>query len=157
MEVCAVARRYDVPVIADGGIRLAGDVVKACAAGASTVMLGSALGGTDETPGRVVVRGNQRSKLVRGMAGLDTNVEKARREGKDENAVYENLVAEGVEGYVAYRGPARTVIHSLRGGLASGMSYSDARTLDELRKKAIFVRMTSNGLRESGAHDISKL
>jgi IMP dehydrogenase len=156
-EVCAVARKHGVPVIADGGVRAGGDVVKAIAAGADTVMLGSALAGTDETPGRVLTRNGQKVKLIRGMAGESTNVEKARREGKSEEDVYNNLVAEGVEGYVGARGPVAGVLFALAGGLRSGMSYSNSRTLEELKQRAIFVRMTGNGLKESGSHDISKL
>jgi IMP dehydrogenase len=157
MDVCRVARAAGVPVIADGGCRQAGDVAKAIAAGADTVMLGSMLAGTDETPGRILTRDGQKKKLVRGMAGADTNAEKARREGKDESEVYENIVPEGVEGTVPYRGAVSTVLHGVVGGLRSGMSYSNARTITEMKDKAIFVRMTGNGLRESSHHSLSKL
>lgn len=156
--VAAVARKAGVPIISDGGARAAGDIVKAIAVGADTVMCGSAFAGTDETPGRVMNRADgQKRKMVRGMAGVSANAEKARREGKSDDTVYDNLVPEGVEGTVPYRGPVAAILRGMTGGLRSGMSYSNSRTLDELRARKKLVRMTANGLRESGAHDISKL
>lgn len=157
--VCAEeAQKYGIPIIADGGIRHPGDVAKAIAAGASTVMVGSLLAGTDESPGLVMTRKGHRYKVSRGMASLTANIERNKREGNDlTREEIEEYVAEGVEAAVPYRGRAREVITQLIGGLQSGMSYSGAHSVEEFQKKAIFVRMTGAGLRESGPHDVEVL
>lgn len=144
-----------IPIIADGGIRQPGDVAKALAAGAQTVMIGSMLAGTDESPGMIMTRRGHRYKASRGMASLGANIERNKKEGNDLTAEeIEEYVAEGVEAAVPYRGKAREVLMQLVGGLQSGMSYSGAHTVEELQQKAIFVRMTGAGLRESGPHDV---
>ena len=155
IECAQVARPAGIPIIADGGIRHPGDVAKAIAAGAQTVMIGSLLAGTDESPGMVMTRKGHKYKASRGMASLGANIERNKREGNDlTQEEIEDYVAEGVEAAVPYRGRAREILTQLVGGLQSGMSYSGAHTVEELQEKAIFVRMTSSGLKESGPHDV---
>jgi len=156
MQCAQVARPQDIPIIADGGIRASGDVVKALAAGASTVMIGSLLAGTDESPGLLMTRKGHRYKVSRGMASLQANVARKAREGEGEitQEEIEEYVSEGVEAAVPYRGTAREMVAQLVGGLQSGMSYSAAHSIEELHEKAIFVRMTSVGLTESRSHDV---
>ncbi|HTP01950.1 MAG TPA: IMP dehydrogenase [Anaerolineales bacterium] len=156
MQCAQVARPQDIPIIADGGIRASGDVVKALAAGASTVMIGSLLAGTDESPGLLMTRKGHRYKVSRGMASLQANVARKAREGEGEitQEEIEDYVSEGVEAAVPYRGTAREMVAQLVGGLQSGMSYSAAHSIEELHEKAIFVRMTSVGLTESRSHDV---
>lgn len=158
LECAEAAREYGVPIIADGGIRHPGDVAKAIAAGAQTVMIGSMLAGTDESPGMVMTRKGHRYKTSRGMASLTANIERNLREGNDlTREEIEDYVAEGVEAAVPYRGKAREVLMQLVGGLQSGMSYSGAQSIEEFQQKAIFTRMTGAGLRESGPHDVEVL
>ncbi|MBM4424198.1 MAG: IMP dehydrogenase [Chloroflexi bacterium] len=154
---CAEAgHALGVPIIADGGIRTAGDLTKAMAAGASTVMIGSLLAGTDESPGATVVRDGRRVKVVRGMASLTANIDRQevelRREVDPED--WERVVPEGVEAMVPMRGPVKDILHQLVGGLRSGLSYAGASTIEELWRNAEFIRITSAGKRESGAHDV---
>jgi len=152
------ARPYGIPIIADGGIRQPGDLAKAMAAGASTAMIGSLLAGTDESPGLILTRRGHRYKASRGMASRGAAIDRNHREGSDlTQEEIEEYVAEGVEAAVPYRGKAREVLTQLVGGLQSGMSYSGASTLEEFTQKAIFVRMTGAGLRESGPHDVELL
>ncbi|HXF85813.1 MAG TPA: IMP dehydrogenase [Anaerolineales bacterium] len=158
IECAEAAREYGVPIIADGGIRYPADVVKALAAGASTVMIGSLLAGTDESPGLIMTRRGHRYKASRGMASLEANIERNRREGNDlTQEEIDEYVAEGVEAAVPYRGKAREVLTQLVGGLQSGMSYCGAHSIEELQQKAVFVRMTGAGLKESGPHDVEVL
>jgi len=155
IECAKAAESAGIPIIADGGIRQPGDVAKAIAAGAQTVMIGSMLAGTDESPGMIMTRRGHRYKASRGMASLGANIERNRKEGNDlTREDVEEYVAEGVEAAVPYRGKAREVLTQLVGGLQSGMSYSGAHTLEELQQKAIFMRMTGAGLKESGPHDV---
>ncbi|MDP1544541.1 MAG: IMP dehydrogenase [Anaerolineales bacterium] len=156
---CAeAAQPSGIPIIADGGIRHPGDVAKAIAAGAQTVMIGSMLAGTDESPGLIMTRRGHRYKASRGMASLTANIERNKREGNDlTREEVEEYVAEGVEAAVPYRGMVREVLTQLVGGLQSGMSYSGATTIEEFQEKAMFVRMTGAGLRESGPHDVEVL
>ena len=155
IECAEAARSSGTPIIADGGIRHPGDVAKALAAGAQTVMIGSLLAGTDESPGLIMTRRGHKYKASRGMASLEANIERNKREGNDLTPEeIEDYVAEGVEAAVPYRGRAREVLTQLVGGLQSGMSYSGAHSVEELQEKAIFVRMTGAGLKESGPHDV---
>jgi IMP dehydrogenase len=155
-ECAGVARPLGIPVIADGGIRTSGDIVKALAAGADSVMVGSLLAGTDESPGVVVVRNNRRTKVSRGMASLAATMDRpdrqARHEGEDPG--WTEVVAEGVEAAVPYRGPVDDLLKQLVGGLRSGLSYGGAFTLDELRANAEFVQITPAGVLESHPHDV---
>ncbi|MEW6285568.1 MAG: IMP dehydrogenase [Chloroflexota bacterium] len=158
IECAEAARPHGIPIIADGGIRYPGDVAKAIAAGASTVMVGSLLAGTDESPGLIMTRRGHRYKASRGMASLTANIDRNKREGNDlTREEIEDYVAEGVEAAVPYRGKVREVLTQLVGGLQSGMSYSGAHTIEEFQQKAIFVRMTGAGLKESGPHDVEVL
>ncbi|MFZ5881374.1 MAG: IMP dehydrogenase, partial [Chloroflexota bacterium] len=158
IECVEAARPYGIPIIADGGIRQPGDLAKAMAAGASTAMIGSLLAGTDESPGLMMTRKGHRYKASRGMASRGAAIDRNRREGSDlTREEIEEYVAEGVEAAVPYRGRAREVLTHLVGGLQSGMSYSGAATLDEFRQKAVFVRITGAGQRESGPHDVEVL
>jgi IMP dehydrogenase len=158
IECADAAREYGIPIIADGGIRQPGDLAKAIAAGAQTAMIGSLLAGTDESPGLIMTRKGHRYKASRGMASLDANIDRNKREGNDlTQEEVEEYVAEGVEAAVPYRGRAREVLTQLIGGLQSGMSYSGAHSIEEFQQKAIFVRMTGAGLKESGPHDVEVL
>jgi IMP dehydrogenase len=158
IECAEAAHSSGIPIIADGGIRQPGDLAKAIAAGAQSAMIGSMLAGTDESPGLVMTRRGHRYKASRGMASREANIERNKREGNDlTQEEVEEYVAEGVEAAVPYRGKAREVLNQLIGGLQSGMSYSGAHTIEELQQKAIFVRMTGAGLKESGPHDVEVL
>jgi IMP dehydrogenase len=161
MDCAAVCQKAGIPLIADGGIKTSGDIAKALAAGASTVMIGSLLAGTDESPGQTVTRRGQRYKTYRGMASLSATTARRKREkeladiaNQEDDEWLSQIVAEGVEAMVPYRGPVREVLTQLVGGLRSGMSYSNAHNLSELWQNARFVRITAAGLRESGPHDI---
>ena len=158
IECAEAARAHKIPIIADGGIRQPGDLAKAIAAGAQTAMIGSLLAGTDESPGLIMTRRGHRYKASRGMASLEANIERNKREGNDlTHEEIEDYVAEGVEAAVPYRGRAREVLMQLVGGLQSGMSYSGAYSIEDFQQKAIFVRMTGAGLKESGPHDVEVL
>lgn len=152
-NVADVAREAGVRVIADGGIRYSGDVVKALAAGADLVMLGSLLAGTRESPGKTVHYQGRRFKTYRGMGSLGA-MKKGSSDRYSQNSSGK-LVAEGVEGRVAYKGPLADVLFQLMGGLRSGMGYVGASSLAELREFAEFIRITPGGLRESHAHDVT--
>ena len=156
------ARELDIPIIADGGIRYSGDIVKALAAGASTVMIGRLLAGTDESPGAIVVRNGRKYKIYRGMASLYAMLGREVREAGNEaeallDASEYSYYAEGVEAYVPYTGSVSEVIKQLVAGLRSGMSYLGARTIEELRENAVFIRITESGFRESLPHDVEKV
>ncbi len=165
IDSAAGAEDNDVPVIADGGVRNPGDVTKAIAAGASSVMIGSLFAGTEESPGPTVLKDGVRYKLTRGMASLaatvDRRVRESRANGPREDELIEEIieesVPEGVEGLIPYKGRVDEVVKQLVGGLRSGMSYSGAHTLAELRKNAEFMRITSAGHNESLPHDIQKV
>ncbi len=154
---CAEAgRAFGVPIIADGGIRTSGDIAKALAAGASSVMLGSMVAGTDEAPGASVVRNGRRYKVVRGMASLTANIDRQAVEQHREvdPQDWERVVPEGVEAMVPARGPVQDVIFQLVGGLRSGLSYAGAASIVELWDTAEFIPITAAGRQESGAHDV---
>ena len=138
-----------IPVIADGGIKNSGDIVKAIASGASSVMIGNLLAGTDESPGINLLKNGSKVKVGRGMASLGANIHRT----KD----YEEYVAEGVESLIPYRGKVIEVINQLTGGLRSGVSYNGARNLIGLRKNSEFIRITDKGMRESKPHDIGTI
>jgi IMP dehydrogenase len=147
----------DVPVIADGGIRFSGDIAKALAAGASSVMVGSLLAGTEEAPGEVELYQGRYYKSYRGMGSLgamDQNNGSSDRYFQDSKSA-EKLVPEGIEGRVAYKGPISNIIHQQMGGLRSAMGLTGCATIEELRTKAQFVKVTSAGMGESHVHDVS--
>jgi IMP dehydrogenase len=154
---CAVeARKYDIPVIADGGIKYSGDITKALALGASSVMIGNLLAGTEESPGEVVLYQGRSYKVYRGMGSLDAMKKGAKdRYFQDGYDISEKkLVPEGIEGRVPYRGPLADMVYQLVGGLKAGMGYCDAANIQELWEKARFIRVTAAGLRESHVHDV---
>ncbi|HEX2716572.1 MAG TPA: IMP dehydrogenase, partial [Gemmatimonadaceae bacterium] len=151
----AVEGAGDVPVIADGGIKYSGDIVKALAAGASSVMMGSMLAGTEESPGESFLLEGRRFKMVRGMGSLSAMQDgSADRYFQDGEMSLKKLVPEGIEGRVPYRGPVADVLYQMVGGLRSGMGYVGCATIDELRTSTEFVRITTAGLRESHPHDV---
>jgi IMP dehydrogenase len=154
LECVAEGDKAGVPIIADGGIRMSGDIVKALAAGAGTVMIGSVLAGTEESPGMTVVRGGARYKVYRGSASAAVAIDRLKRERPEEDLdeLAAGVVPEGVEFVVPHKGTVAQVVHQLVGGLRSGMSYLNARTPDELRANARFVRITEAGWRESLPH-----
>jgi IMP dehydrogenase len=155
MDAVAVAARADVPVISDGGVKYSGDAVKALAAGASSVMMGSLFAGTDEAPGETVLYQGRTYKLYRGMGSLGAMADGSRDryfQGDVEEAA--KLVPEGIEGRVPYRGSLTSNIHQMVGGLRSGMGYLGAAHLAELRQKARFVRISQASLTESHVHDV---
>ncbi len=152
-NVAKVCRERGVTVIADGGIRYSGDVVKAMAAGADLVMLGSLLAGTEESPGQMVHFQGRRFKAYRGMGSLGA-MRKGSKDRYSQNASGK-MVAEGVEGRVPYKGSLADVVFQLMGGLRSGLGYVGATDLDALRERAVFTQITAGGLRESHAHDIT--
>jgi IMP dehydrogenase len=157
LDAARAAREYDVPVIADGGIRNSGDITKALAAGASTVMLGNLLAGTEESPGALIVQGGRQYKVFRGMASLWATARRRSLDHPVEEEELSQIVAEGIEARVPYRGKVADVVGQLVGGLRSGMSYCGARTIEELQRNAEFIRITPAGLRESYPHDVEPL
>jgi len=155
LECAEEAHKHDVPVIADGGIRYSGDMVKALAAGADCVMIGSLLAGTDEAPGETYLYQGRSYKAYRGMGSVGAMARgSADRYFQQEVKDTLKLVPEGVEGQVPYKGPVDTVINQLVGGLRAGMGYTGAKTLAELRKKAKFVRISPAGMMESHTHGV---
>jgi IMP dehydrogenase len=152
---CArVADRHGIPIIADGGIKYSGDVTKALAAGAWSVMVGSLFAGTDEAPGDLVLYQGRSYKVYRGMGSLGAMRKGSKDRYGQGGAADEKLVPEGIEGRVPYRGSLGSIVYQLVGGLRSGMGYTGCSTVAELRQKARFVRITSQGLRESHVHDV---
>jgi IMP dehydrogenase len=152
----AVDGAGDVPVIADGGIKYSGDIVKALAAGASSVMMGSMLAGTEESPGEAFLLEGRRYKMVRGMGSLSAMQDgSADRYFQDGELSTRKLVPEGIEGRVPYQGPVGDVLYQMIGGLRSGMGYVGCRDVQELRERTSFVRITTAGLRESHPHDVT--
>lgn len=153
-ECYSVAKKYGVPIIADGGIKYSGDIIKALAAGANSVMIGSLFAGTDESPGETVLLQGRSYKVYRGMGSIGAMEQGSRDRYMQTGVESTKLVPEGVEGRVPYKGPLSQSVHQLIGGLRSGMGYCGCRNLDELRKKARFIRITNAGLRESHVHDV---
>jgi len=155
MDTAEVTTKAGVPLIADGGIKFSGDLVKALAGGAQCAMIGSLFAGTDESPGEVYLYQGRSYKSYRGMGSVGAMARgSADRYFQQEVTDSLKLVPEGIEGQVPYRGPVGTVLHQLVGGLRAAMGYTGARTIAELQKKAVFHRISSAGLRESHAHDV---
>jgi len=150
-----IGKEYNIPVIADGGIKYSGDVVKALAAGAHTVMIGSFFAGTEESPGETVLFQGRSYKVYRGMGSLEAmKMGSKDRYYQDDLETNAKLVPEGIEGRVPYRGSISAGIHQLLGGIKAGMGYVGCRTIAELHQKARFVKITTAGLRESHVHDV---
>lgn len=151
-DVALVASKHNIPVIGDGGIKYSGDIIKALAAGASTVMLGSLMAGCEEAPGQVEIFQGRRFKVYRGMGSLAAMAEGSKdRYFQEDN---KKLVPEGVEGRVPYKGTVGESIYQLVGGIRSGMGYCGCKTIEELHTKAEFIKITGAGLKESHPHDI---
>lgn len=157
MDCVKAAENSGVPIIADGGIRTSGDMTKALAAGASTVMLGSLFAGTDESPGVCITKQGRKYKIMRGMASLGAAFGRQGRENESKNDDANDYVPEGVEAIVPYRGSVSEVVGQLIGGVRSGISYCGAKTILEMQKNAEFIRMTNSGLKESHPHDVEAL
>ncbi|TQO20464.1 inosine-5'-monophosphate dehydrogenase [Rhodoglobus vestalii] len=160
-ESSLAAREAGIPVIADGGLQYSGDIAKALVAGAETVMLGSLLAGTDESPGDLIFLNGKQFKSYRGMGSLGALQTRGKKTSYSRDRYFQadvpsddQLIPEGIEGQVPYRGPVSTVMYQLLGGLRQSMFYTGARTIDELQRKGKFVRITAAGLKESHPHDI---
>ena len=160
-EASLAAREAGIPVIADGGLQYSGDIAKALVAGAESVMLGSLLAGTDESPGDMLFINGKQFKTYRGMGSLGAMQTRGKQTSYSRDRYFQadvpsddELIAEGIEGKVAYRGPVSSVVYQLLGGLRQSMFYTGAHTIDELRSKGRFVRITAAGLKESHPHDI---
>jgi len=155
MNCAEIARQYNVPIIADGGIKVSGDITKSLAGGASTVMLGSLLAGTDESPGLMTIRNGEKFKISRGMASFGAAMGRKNREKQKLSKDLEDVVPEGVEAMVRYKGHVSEVIMQLVGGLRSGISYCGSNSIFMMWEKAEFVRITNAGMRESKPHDVT--
>lgn len=156
MECSAAAKKKGKTIIADGGIKFSGDIAKALALGANSVMIGNLLAGADESPGETILYQGRTYKVYRGMGSLGAMQKGSKdRYGQANVDEHDKLVPEGIEGRVPYRGSARAILHQLVGGLRSGMGYVGARNIEDLQKKARFVRVSPQGLRESHVHDVS--
>jgi IMP dehydrogenase len=156
MESAEEAEKSGVPVIADGGLRTSGDAAKALAAGASAIMVGSLLAGTEEAPGETFLYQGRSYKAYRGMGSVGAMSQgSADRYFQQDIQDQMKLVPEGIEGQVPYKGPARAVVHQLVGGIKAAMGYTGSRTIEDLRTKTRFVRITNAGLQESHVHDVT--
>ncbi|MGQ0376899.1 MAG: IMP dehydrogenase [Nitrososphaerota archaeon] len=157
MDCAKVGKEYDIPIISDGGTRTSGDVTKALAAGASSVMIGSLFGGTDESPGSTIMKNGKRFKIYRGMASLAASLG---RKSKESGFVsldddLNDYVAEGVEAMVPYKGSVTDIIKQLSGGIRSGLSYCGAHNIQQMQENAEFIKISSAGFVESQPHDVS--
>ena len=154
-DVASVARKHNVPVIADGGIRYSGDITKALAAGANTVMLGSMLAGTDEAPGEIIFYQGRSYKSYRGMGSVGAMQDgSADRYFQEESPSNDKFVPEGIEGRVPCKGSIKQIIFQLLGGIRAGLGYTGSVDIDDLHKKANFVQVTASGIKESHVHDV---
>ena len=157
MDCAQIGKDYGIPIISDGGTRTSGDATKALASGASSVMIGSMLGGTDESPGTVLTKNGKRFKVYRGMASLAASIG---RKSKETGSVsfdddLNDYVAEGVEAMVPYKGTITDILKQLTGGLRSGLSYCGAHTIPQMQENAEFIKMSRAGFAESQSHDVS--
>lgn len=157
MDCAKIGKQYDIPIISDGGTRTSGDATKALAAGASSVMIGSMLGGTDESPGTVLTKNGKRFKVYRGMASLAASIG---RKSKETGTItleddLNDYVAEGVEAMVPYKGTVTDILKQLTGGVRSGLSYCGARNIPQMQENAEFIKMSRAGFAESQPHDVS--
>ena len=152
-----IAKKYDIPVISDGGTRTSGDVTKALAAGSSSVMIGSMFGGTDESPGKTLVKNGKKYKMYRGMASFSASLGRKYRENAETNTDNDELndyVPEGVEAMVPYKGSVIEIIRQLVGGVRSGLSYCGVKTISEMYENAEFIKISAAGYKESQPHDV---
>lgn len=155
LDCASVAKHHDIPIIADGGIKFSGDITKAIAAGADSVMIGSLLAGSEESPGETIIYQGRTYKVYRGMGSIDSmKLGSGDRYHQDNKDGIAKMVPEGIVGRVPYRGPISSTIYQLLGGLRSGMGYMGCWAIEELKNKARFTRITAAGLRESHVHDV---
>jgi len=156
MNVAAALKAKGIPLIADGGVRYSGDFAKALAAGAYAVMVGSMLAGTEEAPGEVELYQGRSYKSYRGMGSMGAMAQGSKdRYFQDTTAEVEKLVPEGIEGRVPYKGPMSAIVHQMMGGLRASMGYTGCQSVEELRTKTRFIKITSAGMRESHVHDVA--
>ena len=154
IECRKIAEEYNIPIISDGGIKHAGDITKAIAAGASSVMIGSLLAGTDESPGNAIIKNGRKYKIYRGSTSFDATISRKEKENQNVDSIIGEIVPEGVESTVPYRGKVSEVIYQLIGGLKSGMSYCGASNIKELWENGEFIKITNAALKESHPHDV---
>jgi IMP dehydrogenase len=155
MEVAEALKGTGVPMVADGGIRYTGDIVKALAGGGNTVMVGSMLAGTEESPGETIIYEGRRFKAYRGMGSVEAMQKGSKdRYFQDAEDDLKKLVPEGISGRVPFKGSIQEVMHQVMGGLRAGMGYCGSANLTELQEKGKFVRITSAGVKESHPHDV---
>jgi len=156
MEVSEVTKKRNIPLIADGGIKYSGDIAKAVAAGADTIMIGSLLAGTDESPGDVYLYQGRSYKSYRGMGSISAMLKgSAERYFQDSNSEVQKLVPEGVEGQVPYKGPVNIILNQLIGGLRSSMGYTGNENIKKMKTNSEFIKITRSGLKESHVHDVT--
>jgi IMP dehydrogenase len=160
MDSVKAAKEYDIPIISDGGIRTSGDATKAIAAGSSSVMVGSLFGGTDESPGKTMIKNGKKFKIYRGMASFYASLGRKYREGGSQvadSADLNDYVPEGIEAMVPYKGSVVEIIRQLVGGMRSGLSYCGAKTILQMQMNAEFIKITSAGYVESQPHDVDAM
>ena len=156
MEVAEVTKKRNIPLIADGGIKYSGDIAKAVAAGADTIMIGSLLAGTDESPGDVYLYQGRSYKSYRGMGSISAMLKgSAERYFQDSNSDVQKLIPEGVEGQVPYKGPVNIILNQLIGGLRSSMGYTGNENIKKMKINSEFIKITRSGLKESHVHDVT--
>ena len=156
LEVSEITKKSNIPLIADGGIKYSGDIAKAIAAGADTIMIGSLLAGTDESPGEVYLYQGRSYKSYRGMGSISAMLKgSAERYFQDVNIDIKKLIPEGVEGQVPYKGPVNIVLNQLIGGLRSSMGYTGNENIKKMQTNCEFIKITSSGLKESHVHDVT--
>jgi IMP dehydrogenase len=157
-DCVAVASKHDIPVIADGGVKYSGDIAKAIAAGASTVMMGGMFAGTEEAPGETILYQGRTYKSYRGMGSIGAmqqgSADRYFQDTGGENPNTDKLVPEGIEGRVPYKGSLVTILYQMAGGLRASMGYCGCAGIEQMRSKAEFVEITAAGIRESHVHDV---
>ena len=154
IDTVEIAKKKNIPVIADGGLRYSGDIAKALAAGADTIMLGSVLAGMDESPGETILYEGRQYKTFRGMGSMGAMEEGSGDRYFQEDTDNKKLVPEGIEGMVPVRGPVKNTIHQLTGGIRASMGYCGCKNIEEFGRKSEFIEITSAGVRESHPHEV---
>lgn len=158
LDAVKAAKKTKTPIIADGGIKYSGDIVKALASGAAAVMMGGLFAGTDEAPGKIVKIDGEKFKTYRGMGSLEAMIKgSADRYLQDKRTIKEKMIAEGIVSYVSYKGSVNEIIYQLVGGLRQGLGYCGAKDLNQLHHKAQFIRISNAGLKESHPHNLQKI
>lgn len=158
IDAVSAAKKTKTPIIADGGIKYSGDIVKALAAGASAIMAGGLFAGTKESPGKTIMQNGEKMKVYRGMGSEDAMIQGSKdRYGQKEVTEKKKLVPEGVVGYTPYKGSVKEIIQQLAGGVQAGMGYLGSKNIQALQKNAVFVRITQSGMKESHPHTLSAI